>query len=130
MVFELNRFIKFGVVGGSGVVVNLGLLWVFTEIFGFFYIYSAVISIETSIISNFVLNEHWTFKDRRQDGAGMFRRGIKFNLVSLAGMVINLAVLFSLTEFISLYYMYSEVIGIIAAFLWNYFINLIWTWKV
>ncbi len=123
-----KRFLKFALVGGTGVIVNLGLLWIFTEIAGVFYIYSAVISIEASIISNFLLNEHWTFSDRRQKNIRMLNRAVKFNLVSFAGMLINIAVLFAFTEFLGIYYMYSEILGIGAAFLWNYFINLFWTW--
>ena len=129
MIFEFRRFFKFAVVGGSGVVVNLGLLWILTEFAGLFYLYSALISIEASIISNFMLNEHWTFRDRRQKHISMFRRGVKFNIVSIAGMLINMAVLYVFTEFAGLYYMYSEMLGIVAAFLWNYFINLYWTWN-
>lgn len=129
MGFEFGRFLKFAVVGGTGVVVNLGLLWLLTEITGLFYMFSAVISIEASIISNFLLNEHWTFSDRRQKQISMFRRGVKFNIVSVAGMLINITVLYLFTEFLGIYYIYSEIIGIAAAFLWNYFVNLYWTWS-
>ena len=49
---ELLRLIKFCMVGGSGIVVNQGLLWLLTESAGFPYLLSATISIETSIISS------------------------------------------------------------------------------
>lgn len=125
----MKRFLKFICVGASGIVVNQGLLWFFTEIIGFYYLISAAIAIETSIVTNFILNEKWTFRDRSKGKKGMFRRGIKFNTVSVAGLVINISVLFFCTEALGIYYLISNLIGIVAAFLWNYFVNLGWTWK-
>ena len=42
---HVQRFVKFGIVGGSGVLVNMGLLWLFTEVVGLFYIISSVLAI-------------------------------------------------------------------------------------
>lgn len=125
----MKRFLKFACVGASGIVVNQGLLWFFTEIIGIYYLFSAAIAIETSIITNFILNEKWTFRDRSHGKSGMFRRGLKFNAVSVAALVINISVLFFCTEVLGIYYLISNLIGIVAAFLWNYFVNLGWTWK-
>ena len=121
------RILKFAIVGASGVAVNLALLWLLTDVAGLFYIASAVISIEVSILTNFLLNEHWTFRDKRGSGR-MLSRGIKFNGVSFVAMALNIAVLFALTQYTGLYYMLSELIGIGAGFLVNFFLNLKWTW--
>jgi len=127
---ELRRFLKFCLVGLSGVFVNMGLLWVLTEIAGLFYLLSAAISIETSIISNFMLNNHFTFRDRGSSGVkSFFNRLVKFNLVSLVGLGINMGVLWLLTEVFGLYYLLSNLCGIAVATLWNYLVNTWWTWK-
>ena len=127
---EMARFLKFGLVGGSGVLVNLGLLWVFTEQAGLHYVLSAVIAIETSIITNFLLNNFVTFSDRRPSGRkGFFGNMAKFNLVSLGGLLINLAILTLLTEVAGLFYMLSNLFGIAGATFWNFFVNNWWTWK-
>jgi len=127
---ELWRFLKFCLVGLSGVFVNMGLLWVLTEVAGLFYLLSAAISIETSIISNFILNNYFTFSDRRSSGVkSFFNRLVKFNLVSLVGLGINMGVLWLLTEVFGLYYLLSNLCGIAVATLWNYLVNTWWTWK-
>ena len=127
---ELARFIKFCLVGISGVGVNMGLLWLLTELGGLFYLLSAAISIETSIITNFLLNNYFTFADRNKQGVKpLFGRLLKFNLVSLAGLGINMAILWLLTEGLGLFYMVSNIVGIAAATLWNYLVNNWWTWK-
>ncbi len=127
---ELARVAKFLLVGLSGVGVNMGLLWLLTEVFGLHYLVSASISIETSIVSNFLLNNYFTFHDRNLPGArNFFSRLIKFNVISLSGLAINLGVLWALTELLGLYYILSNLFGIAAASIWNYTANNWWTWK-
>ena len=127
---ELARFAKFCLVGLSGVLINVALLWSLTEFLGLYYLISAIFSIESAIISNFTLNNYFTFHDRRIPGVKAFlKRLLKFNLVSLAGLVLNLGVLWTLTEFLGLYYIFSNLLGILMATLWNYTANTWWTWK-
>lgn len=127
---ELRRFIKFCLVGGSGVLVNMGLLWLLTEAAGLPYLLSSAISIETAIISNFTLNDFFTFPDRRSPTIrSSLNRLLKFNLVCLGGLAINLGVLWLLTDIFGVYYLISNLVGIAVAVLWNYTINTWWTWR-
>ena len=127
---ELLRFLKFCLVGLSGVLVNIGLLWLLTDIIGLFYLISAAISIESSIITNFILNNAFTFNDRTLPlPESFFHRMLKYNFVSLVGLGINLSVLWLFTEIIGIYYLVSELFGIVAATLWNYFLSTWWVWK-
>ncbi len=127
---ELIRFVKFCLVGASGILVNEGLLWLLTELGGLVYLLSSVISIESSIISNFLLNDFFTFRDRRSPGAGSrLVRLVKFNFVSLAGLLLNLGLLWLFTSVFGVYYLVSNLIGIALAFLLNYGINTLWTWR-
>ena len=124
------RFLKFGLVGLSGVLVNEGLLWLLTENLGLYYLLSAAIAVETAIITNFILNDIWTFRDRRTSGnRSLLGRGLKFNLVSLGGLGINIAILWTVTEVVGISYLISNLIGIAGATLWNYTINTLWTWR-
>lgn len=127
---EGNRFIKFCLVGGLGTLVNTGLLWLLTEQFGFYYLLSSAFSIEAAVISNFLLNDRFTFADlRRESPSPFWVRMLKYNLVSLSGLVINMAVLWLLTSAAGLYYLLSNLIGIAAATLWRFILNIRWTWE-
>jgi dolichol-phosphate mannosyltransferase len=127
---ELLRFLKFCLVGASGVGVNEGLLWLLKEKAGLPYLGSAAVAIETSIITNFILNNYFTFPERNQPGAkAFFSRLLKFNLVSLAGLGINLGILWLFTDVFGVYYLLSNLVGIVVAFLWNYLLNTWWTWR-
>ena len=127
---ELTRFFKFCLVGLSGVGVNMGLLWLLTEKAGLPYLGSAAVAIETSIITNFILNNFFTFRARNAPGKkAFFKRLFKFNVVSLAGLTLNLGVLWLFTDVFDIYYLVSNLFGIAVTILWNYLVNTWWTWK-
>jgi len=126
---ELHRFLKFCAVGVVGAGVNLAVLFALTEA-GLFYLLSGLIGIEAAILSNFVLNRSWTFKDR---GILEFRSILtalyRDHAVRSVGIVLNLVILWLLTSVFGFYYILSQVIGIGIAMLWNYSGNQWWTWE-
>ena len=124
---EFHRIIKFGIVGLSGIFVNLFVLWFLTSFIGIYYLYSAIFSIEASIISNFLLNDLWTFRDRRD--RNWIRRLIKFNIISLPAFPMQISVMGILKEIFGVYYLMAAFIGIIIVFIWNFVPNTLWTWK-
>ena len=85
--FLSARFIKFCLVGASGVVVNLGSL-AFLSWLGLLSSLASAIAIELSIISNFVFNDRWTFRSQYESGSWL-RRGARFQLVSMVGALIQ-----------------------------------------
>jgi len=121
------RFFKFCLVGASGVIVNMSLLWALTDKFGIFYLYSSAIAIETAILTNFLLNEHWTWRDRNV--GSKLKRLITYNGVSLGGLTVNMTVLWLLTTLLGLYYLVSNLGGIASATLFNFLLNDRWTWQ-
>lgn len=127
---ELLRFFKFLVVGGSGVVVNLGVYSLITRFLYLNRFAALAISFEASVISNFLFNNYFTFSDRR---AGkplpVLIQFLKFNLVSLAGLGIQEGTLWLLNSVFNVNDIVSVFIGIILATLWNYLLNIWWTWQ-
>jgi dolichol-phosphate mannosyltransferase len=129
--FDLIRFIKFGIVGGSGILVNMGFLWFFTEIVGFYYLISSVLAIALAMISNFIWNDLWTWRDRGEPGAKAYlTRMVKFILVSsIAAYIGNMGILWIFTHFFHIYYLISNLIGIAVGTVLNYSVNNFWTFK-
>jgi dolichol-phosphate mannosyltransferase len=128
---ELTRLLQYLTVGLSGVLVNMGTLFVLT-FQGWSYISAGILAVESSILTNFLLNEIWTFADfsRRSASLGArLQRLFKYNLVCVGGAIINLALLWLMTEHVGIYFMLSNGIGIIAATLWNYGMNANVTWE-
>jgi len=125
---DWKRFLKFCAVGAFGVLVNEGLLWLLTDGFGLFYLYSAMVSIEASIVCNFTLNNIWTFRDRRLASGNIFIRLLKYNLACLIGVGLNVFVLWLLTEILGMHYLISNLFGIAVAVIWNYSASIKWIW--
>jgi dolichol-phosphate mannosyltransferase len=127
---ELLRILKFIGVGLSGVIVNEGILWLLTEFGGLRYYISSLVGIEASILSNFFLNDYFTFADRRSGNARSFlARLLKFNFTCAMGAAIQYGLLLLFTSVVGLNYLVSNIIGIIVAFIWNYALSNFWTWK-
>jgi dolichol-phosphate mannosyltransferase len=128
---ELTRFLKFCLVGASGVGVNIGIFALLTRLGGMGEkdFLALAIAIEASIITNFILNEFFTFRDRRMPGASFVIRLLKFNVICAAGAAIQAGIYALLYHGLGIYDLVSDLIGIVIATLWNYVLNQWLTWK-
>ena len=122
-----TRPISFGLVGLSGVVVNTVILWGLVHGFGLSVLLSSALATEAAILSNFLLNDRWTFRTAAHQG--MFvQRLLRFNGVALGGMAITTAVLAALTDHGYLPLLLANLLAVGAAMAWNYVVNSRWTW--
>jgi dolichol-phosphate mannosyltransferase len=120
-----RSFIKFNVVGLTGVFVNEGLLIVLHSM-GVYVLTASAIAIEASILSNFVLNDFWTFRDRRS--GHLVVRLVKFNLLMLLGLLVNLAIIYAATTYYGIAAELANLGGIGAAFLLRYGLSVKYAW--
>lgn len=135
------RLLKFCVVGGSGVVVNLGVLYVLLVFLPDGWAewrprVASIAGIAVSILTNFLLNDIWTWADRAKKGRlHWFQRLAKFILVSSVAALVQFALFVLLFEYANLRSLLgerigglcSQCIGIICALVINYIANNYWT---
>jgi len=127
---EWKKIFKFGLVGVSGIVVNMGFLWYLTEYVGLYYLLSSLFAIELSILNNFIWNDIWTFKYGGSNKlTSRWQRLITFHVISAGGLAINWGVLYLLTSVVGVYYLIANLIGILLAFSWNFMVNRRVTWQ-
>lgn len=126
---KLREFIKFAFVGGSGVLVNMGLLFILTRYFSIRLEIASPIAIEVSILSNFTLNNLWTFS-KRNTHVTFWRRILRYHLVTGLAGVVNYLVLLLLVNSFGVHDMLSNLIGILIGTFINYSLNSLWTWRV
>ena len=87
-------------------------------------------AIELSIVSNYVLNDLWTWHDRGKEGKSeYFKRMLQYHLSASAGLLTNIAILWLLTELLHIYYLFSNAFGILAGTFLNFFFNDRWTFR-
>ena len=124
------QFLKYSFVGLFGIAVNQAGLWCSIQYLRLPSEHSLIVGIQLSIITNFFLNNYWTFSNKSLLGFLPLLRGlIKFNTICLMGAIINYSVaLFLETRFaISIYW--GNLVGIMMSTIWNYIVNIELTWK-
>ncbi len=128
-------FIKFAVVGFTGIFVNLVVFMLAqrmlqsntAEISG--YSPPLLIAIEAAIIWNFLLHNHWTFSEVHLTGLRAVRGFIKFNVACLFGALANYAVTSELYVR-GMPAIWSLALGAFIGMTWNYTMSRLLTWKV
>ncbi|MGF1493054.1 MAG: glycosyltransferase [Microcoleaceae cyanobacterium] len=131
--WPVGRFLRFGVVGFSGVFVDLGMFYLLRTVWGLGLARSAIFSSELAILNNFVWNDLWTFGDvsRRQKGLKKgIKRFLKFNLVCLSGLILNVLLVSFLSSFLGMNEYLAKLIAIATVTLWNFWFNLKLSWQV
>jgi dolichol-phosphate mannosyltransferase len=134
--FPINRFIRFGLVGLSGVFVDMALLYLLSDssTLGWGVTRSGVIAGEVAIINNFLWNDRWTFGDivsQQRRITQRLKRFVKFNIICLVGMVLSkILVLNLLFNFVIRNQYVANLIAIAVATIWNFWVNLKLSWRV
>jgi len=118
------QLFKFGVVGGTGYVVNLIVFALLTEETGLYHLLAAVASFCVAVTNNFLWNRHWTF--RATEGHAGFQ-AIRFFAVSVLGLGVNILFLYLLVDVASAPELPSQAIAVAGAMPFNFLGNKLWT---
>jgi len=103
------RLLKFAIVGGLGTLMN-ELVFLSTTKFLSISI-SLALAIEISIVFNFMLNDVWTFKDKRK--GNIWKRLLKFHMSSASGGIIQYIVVISIIVIMFHFNNASEILAIL-----------------
>jgi dolichol-phosphate mannosyltransferase len=122
-----SHVVRFGLVGATGLLVNYALLYLLVEVGGVNHLAAAVLATEAAILSNYMLNNLWTFADARPSTTWI-RRVSQYNFFCLGGLVISVVTLAMLTYLLRVHYLVAYIFAIGVATLWNYTANRYWTW--
>jgi dolichol-phosphate mannosyltransferase len=130
----INRFARFAIVGLSGVVVDMGLLFLLSDptMLGWGLTRSKLIAAEAAIVNNFVWNDAWTFGDLSAHQRGpeqRLRRFAKFQLICLAGVLLNTLLLNLQFNLLHMNRYVANAVAIGAVTGWNFWLNLKLSWR-
>ena len=128
LLFAKQTF-KYYFAGTTGVIINLGLLYFFTDILGIWYIVSQGIAVAIAITSSFFIHKSWTFKKEIIEERTL-ERYIKFIIICLTGMVMQLGLTYALVENLLFYYLHAAIISVIIAGTFTYLANRKWTFEI
>ncbi len=120
------KFLKFIVVGASGLVIDFSLTYLFRNIIKINQYIANAIGFTVAATSNYILNRIWTFSSHNPE---ILLEYGKFFFISLIGLGINSFVLYLLVSRVKWNFYFSKLFAIGAATLWNFFINLLITFN-
>ena len=131
--FPIGRFIRFIIVGFSGLAIDMGILYLLYDVLGLGLTRSAIFAAELAIINNFFWNDLWTFGDlskHQRQWRKVLKRLAKFNVICLMGLILKVLLLNALFNGLHLSAYLANFLAIIAITIWNFWINLRLSWRV
>lgn len=118
------QLLKFGLVGGSGYLINLGVFALLAGNLGVHHLIAAIGAFCVAVTNNFLWNRYWTFGPG--DGLARFQ-AVRFFVVSLASLGLNLALLEVLISSGSVGELTAQAIAVAVAMPFNFLGNKLWT---
>jgi dolichol-phosphate mannosyltransferase len=130
----LKRYAQFCLVGGTGVIVDMAVLWLLASplALGWNLSLSKVIAAESAIFNNFFWNDRWTFRvetARRNTPRQRLIRFLKFNLICASGIGLSVLLLNVQVHGLGVNLYLSNFIAIVLVSLWNFLLNVKFGWN-
>lgn len=120
-----TQLLKFGVVGVIATIIDFFFLFLFTDIFGMYYLLSAAISFVLSTLFNYVASMRFVFKSKFSKGEKSKELTL-FVILSVSGLLLNQFLLWFFVEKIALYYMAAKIIVTFFVMTWNFIPRKVW----
>jgi dolichol-phosphate mannosyltransferase len=130
--WPFGRFLKFGVVGLSGVFVDMTIMYLMGSI-GWGLTSSKLVAGEVAVVNNFIWNDAWTFRDASRSQKGWrkrMRRFLKFNIVCLLGLGLSVGIINLVFNTIIPNRFVANFVAIGVTTMWNFWINSKLSWRV
>jgi len=122
------RFLLFAMVGGLGLFVHLGTLFLGLQLFDLPFAVAQAAGAVVAMTSNFILNNFLTYRDQRLKGAAILRGLLLFYLVCSVGLLANVGVAFSVYDQEPIWWL-AGAAGALMGVVWNYAISGLFVWR-
>ncbi len=120
------QFLKFGVVGAMGLVIDFGLTYLCKEIFRFNKYVANAIGFFVSGANNFLLNRSWTFGNTDPH---IWEQYAKFVSFALIGLLINSTIIWFLHGQNKRNFYFSKAVATGVVMVWNFTSNILFTFR-
>lgn len=120
-----TQLLKFGVVGVMATIIDFFFLFLFTDVFGMYYLLSAAISFVLSTLFNYVASMRFVFNSKFSKDEKS-KELILFVILSVSGLVLNQVLLWFFVEKIALCYMAAKIVATFFVMTWNFISRKVW----
>jgi len=115
-----HKFIRFAIVGGSGLLIDFGITYIFKEWVRANKYIANSLGFICAATSNYILNRLWTFQSADPRIA---RQYLLFVGIALVGLLINNAIVYVGNDRLKLNFYLSKLFAIGVVTFWNFFMN-------
>jgi dolichol-phosphate mannosyltransferase len=122
------RFLLFAMVGGTGLFVHLGTLFLALRLFELPFAEAQAAGAFVAMTSNFILNNFLTYRDQRLKGFAILRGLLAFYLVCSVGLFANVGVAFSVYDQEPIWWL-AGAAGALMGVVWNYAMSGLFVWR-
>lgn len=122
-----RQYVRFIFAGSITLLLNLLLLYIFTDIFQIYYIASSIFAAIISSTLNFMIIRSWTFGEKNE--TRFWKQYFNFYIIRLFSAIVVLIALFVLTEFFGVYYIISQAVGLLLGGIINFLGNKFYNFK-
>ncbi len=117
------ELLKFSAVGATGYLVNLAVYIALLKGVDLHYLPAATCSFAVAVSNNYFWNRHWTFRERR---GHLYYQGLRFLVVSLVALGLNLAMLRGLVA-LEVGKIVAQAIAIVLVMPFSFSVNKLWS---
>ena len=114
------KFVKFCVVGASGMIVDFGVTYLLKEIVKINRYVANSVGFILAASSNFLLNRIWTFQSDNPDIATQY---FSFIIISIIGLALNNLIIYILHGRLKKNFYISKLLAIFIVTIWNFCMN-------
>jgi dolichol-phosphate mannosyltransferase len=122
------RFLMFAMVGGTGLFVHLGTLFIALQVLGWPFAEAQAAGAFVAMTSNFILNNFLTYRDQRLKGFAILWGLLAFYLVCSVGLFANVGVAFSVYDQEPIWWL-AGAAGALMGVVWNYAMSGLFVWR-
>lgn len=116
----LMKFLRFCVVGGSGVFVDFGVTWLVKERLRWNKFVANSMGFVIAATSNYILNRVWTFQSQNESIGSEY---LSFIGIALVGLAINNSIIYLLNERLKMNFYLAKLFAIGITTIWNFLMN-------
>lgn len=119
---QVGRYV---IVGGLGTAAHLAILALCVEWLCLDAVLGAIAGFLGALSVSYVLNHYWTFQSRRPHLSSLWR----YVTVSLAGLMLNTGMMYTLVYFLHWWYFTAQLSVILIVPISNFLLNRYWTFS-
>ncbi|MBM3232518.1 GtrA family protein [Candidatus Pacearchaeota archaeon] len=124
----ISEFLKFAIIGAINTAIHIGVLYILVDYLGVYYILASFIGFVLAVTNSFIMNTKFTFKRKIKEKTA--ERYTKFFVVSIIAAIVNLILLYIITEIFGVYYILSQLFATAGSLIINFMGNKLWTYKI